>query len=125
MKKTKGRRVAPDGLQSRGSPQWTILACSRAAAEADDVAIRVLDIEVLRAPLGRRDRLDDRDAVGDALLVARFDAVHARCYFIGDSSGIRLHIAVYRRGKAGSRQLQTHRIAGIPPGTSCSKSILG
>ena len=33
--------------------------------EADDVAIRILDIEALRAPLGRRDRLDDRHAVGE------------------------------------------------------------
>src|SRR5215203_6661667 len=55
-----------------------LLACGRAAAEADDVAIRVLDIEALRAPLGSRDRLDDRHAVGDALLVERLDAVNAR-----------------------------------------------
>src|SRR5215212_231368 len=54
-----------------------LLACGWAAAEADDVAIRVLDIEALRAPLGRRDRLDDRHAVGDALLVERLDAVNA------------------------------------------------
>ena len=39
---------------------------------------RILDIEVLRAPLGRRDRLDDRHAVGDALLVEHLDAVNAR-----------------------------------------------
>ena len=55
-----------------------MLACGRAAAEADDVAIRVLDIEVLRAPLGRRDRRYDRHAVGDALLVECLDAVNAR-----------------------------------------------
>jgi hypothetical protein len=55
-----------------------LLACGRAAAEADDVAIRVLDIEVLRAPLGRRDRLDNRHAVGDALLVERLNAINAR-----------------------------------------------
>ena len=55
-----------------------LLACGRAAAEANDVAIWVLDIEALRAPLGRRDRLDDRHAVGDALLVERLDAVNAR-----------------------------------------------
>jgi len=55
-----------------------VLACGRAAAEADDVAIRALDIEALRAPLGRRDRIDDRDAVGDAFLVERLDAVNAR-----------------------------------------------
>ena len=54
-----------------------LLAFGRAAAEADDVAIRVLDIEALRAPLGRRDRLDDRHTVGDALLVERLDAVNA------------------------------------------------
>ena len=42
------------------------------------MAIRVLDIEVLRAPLGRSDRLDDRHAVVDALLVERLDAVNAR-----------------------------------------------
>ena len=29
------------------------------------MAIRILDIEALRAPLGRRDRLDDRHAVGE------------------------------------------------------------
>ena len=40
-----------------------LLACGRSAAEADDVAIRILDIEAL--PLGRRDRLDDRHAVGE------------------------------------------------------------
>jgi hypothetical protein len=55
-----------------------LLACGRAAAEADDVAIRVVDIEALRAPLGRRDRLDDRHAVGDALLVERLDGVNGR-----------------------------------------------
>src|SRR5215207_1763019 len=54
------------------------LAWGRAAAEPDDVAIRVLDIEALRSPLGRRDRLDDRHAVGDALLVERLDAVNTR-----------------------------------------------
>src|SRR5437764_1255046 len=53
-------------------------ACGRAAAEADDVAIRVLDIEALRAPFGRGDRLDDRHAVGDALFVECLDAVNAR-----------------------------------------------
>ena len=74
------------------SPEWIIfatlfltrttrnrlLACGRAAAEADDVAIRVLDIEALRGPVGRHDRLNDRHAVGDALLVERLDAVDTR-----------------------------------------------
>ena len=41
-----------------------LLACGRSAADANDVAIRIPDIEALRAPLGRRDRLDDRHAVG-------------------------------------------------------------
>ena len=50
----------------------------RTATEADDVAVGVLDIEVLRAPRRGRERLDDRYAVGDALLVERFDAVDAR-----------------------------------------------
>ena len=51
--------------------------CNRPAAEGDDVAIGVLDIEVLRAPGGCHERLDDRCAVGDALLVERFDAVYS------------------------------------------------
>ena len=55
-----------------------LLACGRAAAEAYDVAIRVLDIEALCASLGGCDRLDDLHAVGDALLVERLDAVNAR-----------------------------------------------
>ena len=55
-----------------------VVSLGRAAAEADDVAIRVLDIEAPRAPLGRRDRLDDSHAVSDALLVERLDAVNAR-----------------------------------------------
>ena len=46
-----------------------VVRLRRAAAEADDVASRILDVEVLRASLGRRDRLDDRHAVCDALLV--------------------------------------------------------
>jgi hypothetical protein len=48
------------------------------ATEADDVAIWIFDIEVLRAPLGRHDRLEDRHAVSDALLVERLDSVNAR-----------------------------------------------
>src|ERR1041384_5335582 len=55
-----------------------MLASDRAAAEADYVAIRILNIKVLRAPLGRRDRLDDRHAVGDALLVECLDTVNTR-----------------------------------------------
>ena len=52
----------------------TVVSLRPGGRRADDVAIRVLDIEVLRAPLGRRDRLDDRHTVGDALLVERLDA---------------------------------------------------
>jgi hypothetical protein len=67
-----------DQLVSDATTCNRLLACGRAAAEADDVAIRILDIEILCAPLGRRDRLDDRHAVGNALLVERLNAVNAR-----------------------------------------------
>src|SRR6266550_6254696 len=50
----------------------------RAAPEADDVAIGVLDVEVLRAPRGRGKRLDDRCTVRGALLIERLDAVNTR-----------------------------------------------
>src|SRR5881628_1008593 len=50
----------------------------RCAAEADDIAVRFLNVEILRAPLRRRQRLEDLGAVGDALLVERLDAFHAR-----------------------------------------------
>src|SRR5437773_7249384 len=53
-------------------------ARGRAAPEADDVAIGVLDVEVLRAPRGRGKRLDDRYAVRCALLIERLDAVNTR-----------------------------------------------
>src|SRR3982074_3326584 len=48
----------------------------RATPEADDIAIGVLDVEVLRAPRSRRKRLDDRCAVRSALRIERLDAVH-------------------------------------------------
>src|SRR5437763_12188731 len=48
------------------------------AAEADDVAVGILDVEVLRAPGGGREWLEDRHAVRDALFVESFDAVDAR-----------------------------------------------
>src|SRR3982074_3553969 len=47
----------------------------RATPEADDIAIGVLDVEVLRAPRSRRKRLDDRCAVRCALRIERFDAL--------------------------------------------------
>src|SRR5258708_8564968 len=50
--------------------------CGRATPEADDIAIGVLDVEVLRAPRSRRKRLDDRCAVRCALRIERLDAVH-------------------------------------------------
>lgn len=43
-----------------------------------DVAIRILDIEALCAPLSRRDRFDNCHAVGDALPVEGPDTVNAR-----------------------------------------------
>src|SRR6187402_1920312 len=52
-------------------------ACRRSPTEADDVAVGVLDIEVLRAPRRRRERLHDLYAVRDTLLVERFDAIDA------------------------------------------------
>src|SRR4030095_7137157 len=69
-----GRACArPDAVRCSG---W--LACSRAAAEGDDVAVGVLDVEVLRAPGRGCECLDDGYSVGDALFVERFDAIDAR-----------------------------------------------
>lgn len=51
----------------------------RPTPEAHDIAIGVLDVEVLRAPRGRCKRPDDRCAVGCALGIERFDAVHTGC----------------------------------------------
>ena len=50
-------------------------ACGRTATEANDVAVGVVDIEVLRAPRRGGKGLDDRYAVGDTLLVERFDPI--------------------------------------------------
>src|SRR5258706_355554 len=47
------------------------------AAEGDDIAVRIFDIEVLRTPGGRGERSQDRDPVGGALRVERFDASDA------------------------------------------------
>src|SRR4029450_12705652 len=54
-----------------------LLACRRTAAKADDVTVGVLHIEVLRAPRRRRERLQNRCTVGDAITEKGFDAVHA------------------------------------------------
>src|SRR6266576_2032056 len=47
------------------------------AAEANDVAVRIFDTEVLRTPSGRGERSQDRDPAGSALRVERFDASDA------------------------------------------------
>ena len=52
-------------------------ACRWTAAEADDVPVGILNVEVFGAPRGGRERLEDRDTVGDALLLKRFDTVDA------------------------------------------------
>src|SRR5688572_23886124 len=50
-----------------------------AAAEADDVAVGVLHVEIFRPPLGRRQRLQNRDTVGDALVEEGFNTIDAGC----------------------------------------------
>jgi hypothetical protein len=45
------------------------LAFFASAAETDDVAVGILNVEILRAPGGRREWLEDRRTVRDALLV--------------------------------------------------------
>src|SRR5687768_15667565 len=49
----------------------------RLTPKADDVAVRVLDVEVLRAPFRRRQRLEDFRSVGNALLVEGVNPLHA------------------------------------------------
>ena len=53
--------------------------CGGATAEADDIAIEVLDVEVLRAPGSRLKRLDDCYAIRCALRIERFDAINTNC----------------------------------------------
>jgi hypothetical protein len=48
-------------------------SAGRRAAETDDIAVGVLDIEILRAPRRRLERLEDLRAVGDALFVECLD----------------------------------------------------
>src|SRR5688500_16229838 len=48
------------------------------AAETDDIAVRVFNIEVLRTPRRRLKRLEDLHAVGDTLFVERLDALDTR-----------------------------------------------
>src|SRR5262249_35538589 len=49
----------------------------RTAAERDDIAVRILDVEVLRTPRRRGERPENLRAIRDAPLVERFDTVHA------------------------------------------------
>src|SRR5687767_13239135 len=49
------------------------------AAEADDVAVRILDVEILLPPVGRRQRLENPDAIGDAVIEEGFNTIDAGC----------------------------------------------
>jgi hypothetical protein len=51
-----------------------VLVSSR-AAERDDVAVRVFNVEILRAPRRHFQRLEDLGAISDTLFVECFDAV--------------------------------------------------
>src|SRR5580765_3150979 len=55
----------------------SVLARCR-AAETDDIAVRVFNIEVLRAPRRRLKRLEDLRAVSDTLFVECFDTLDTR-----------------------------------------------
>ena len=46
-------------------------------AETDHVAVRIDDVEILGAPFGRRERLENRDPPGHALVEEGLDAVDA------------------------------------------------
>src|SRR5262245_14889044 len=50
---------------------------TRAATEGDDVAVRILDIEVHRSPRRRGQRPEDRHAAREATFVERLDPVDA------------------------------------------------
>ena len=67
------------------------------SAEADDVAVRIFDVKVLRAPIRRRERLDDLRSVGNALIEKRLDSFNA---------GGRVKVVVVSGG------------ACVPPGSS-------
>ena len=54
-----------------------MLARSR-AAERDDVAVRVFNVEIPRAPRRQFQRLEDLRAIGDTLFVECLDALNAR-----------------------------------------------
>jgi hypothetical protein len=53
------------------------------AAEADDVAVGILDVEVLRAPRDNRKRFEDYRTVTNALLVERFDRLTVGVHALG------------------------------------------
>ena len=68
--------------RSRACPELALtvsgsLACRWTAAEADDVAVGILNVEVFSTPRGGSERPEDRDTVCDALLVKLFDTVDA------------------------------------------------
>src|SRR5690349_19691434 len=71
------RRPGPRLVMRGGTEGGDSCVRRRTAAERDDVAVRVLDVEVLRAPLRRGERSEDRYAARDALLVECLDAGHA------------------------------------------------
>ena len=63
--------------RSQTAPPTSCSDRSRTPTEADDVAIRVLDVEVHRAPRGRGQRSDDPCAVRSTPRVERLDAIDA------------------------------------------------
>lgn len=60
--------------QCSAPPTWQHSVCGRAAPEAENVAIGILDIKVLRAPSSLGERLEDPCAVRCAPIIERFDA---------------------------------------------------
>src|ERR1041384_2223401 len=74
-----GIRVSPplNNSSTLAAPPARRSFRGRAPAEADDIAVRVLDVEIPGPPRRRRERLDDPDAVRLALRIERLDAVHA------------------------------------------------
>ena len=73
-----GLRTYPIGSSVNIAASSSLLCAGRATTERDDVTIRVFNIEVFRSPRRVRQRLDNRRAIRDALIVERFDAVNAR-----------------------------------------------
>src|SRR5688572_5591427 len=82
MRQSLGNAEAVNAAQFRSAMRQRSGICGlsrrRLAAETDDVAVRVFNVEVLSSPLRRRQRFDDPGAVRDALFIEHFDAVYAR-----------------------------------------------